>query len=416
MVLVFDAFIASKFMGTKFSFNHIMGLCIIMLAVVCCAVFSPKAEYEVTAKAMANWASNIGGIIFLVVMFIIVTKGIFLVLMFEKRYPEFPKGREKVPQSTVITMRIVYPAILAVFETMGASSLKGVVGMLMTMSTEEGQLKHPAFWITFFIWIICIANTVIWLRKVYAKYPTAECLPTEIGLVTSFSICSGLLFYKEAQNLQEILIMSACAATIPVGITLMIFGRPRHIVSNGRMLIRSISKKSTKNIHHTVDHMHHLYANARGQGFAFPHTQRALHLKFEESVHALHHLGHSVVHLEHAVIHSVEFALGIHHAAKKKAEEKEGDKVVNRGEEEEAKEEAKAVETPAGDGPAMMLTDASPSPSLEKVVGKRNGGAAKVHIAPDEGDEATEVAEAPGRPRSPAKLDPIAPPNRFGPC
>jgi drug/metabolite transporter (DMT)-like permease len=181
MVLVFDAAIASKFLGTKFSFNHIVGLVIIMLAVIACAVFSPKSEYDVTAKAMTKWAATTGGIVFLSLMFLLVLKGIILVHFFEKKYPDFPKGRENVPVSTVILMRIVYPMILAVFETLGASSLKGVLGMVLLMGTEEGQLTHPAFWLTFLMWITCIVNTIVWLRKVYAKYPTAECLPTEIG-------------------------------------------------------------------------------------------------------------------------------------------------------------------------------------------------------------------------------------------
>ena len=318
-VLIFDTMIASKLFGSKFSLNHMAGLVVIMLAVIACAVFSPKDQYDVTASAMTDWASDSTGILFLGLMVAIVAQGYHLVHSFERKYPEFPVGRAAVPKGTVLCMRIVYPTILAVFETIGASSLKGVVGMLMTMGTEDGQIKHPAFWITVLAWLTCIINTVVWLRKVYAKYPTAECLPTEIGLVTSFSICSGLLFYKEAKTLADILIMSACAAVIPVGISLMIFGRPRHVIHNGKALVRAVSRELSRDMHHGAEHMHHLYASYRGAGFTFPEAYRALHAKLDKARHKVGHALHAIEHKMEDGLHAIEHRV---HAIEHSVEDK----------------------------------------------------------------------------------------------
>jgi hypothetical protein len=221
MVLVFDALIASKFFGTKFSKNHGGGLAVIMAAVVVCAALAPRNEYEVTARSMIEWTSAVTGFSFLSCIFFIGARGYFMVRAFERKFPEFPKKRDDVPAATIVVMRIVYPTILAIFETLGASSLKGVTGMIITMSTEEDQVMHPAFWATVLMWVGCIGSTIFWLGKVYAKYPTAECLPIEIGLVTSFSICSGMLFFQEAKTLKDVITMGACSLAIPVGILWM---------------------------------------------------------------------------------------------------------------------------------------------------------------------------------------------------
>jgi hypothetical protein len=64
----------------------------------------------------------------------------------------------------------------------------------------------------------------VWLSKVYGKFKTTECLPTEIGLTTVFSICIALLFFGEYQytvDVADLPILCVSALLILFGIGLM---------------------------------------------------------------------------------------------------------------------------------------------------------------------------------------------------
>jgi hypothetical protein len=169
------------------------GLFIILIAVGLLSVFSPLVEYEVTPDAIGRWAIAWSGILTLLWMFGMLAVFITMVLRFERDFPNFPVRERRASDSDNIepepspleleVMRVVYPAVLASFETLGAASLKAVSGMLAMISKGEGKavVSHPVFYLVLLMWLFCIVNTIVWLRKVYGKFKTTECLPTEIG-------------------------------------------------------------------------------------------------------------------------------------------------------------------------------------------------------------------------------------------
>jgi hypothetical protein len=190
-----------------------------------------------------------------------------------------------------------------------------------------------------------------------------------------------MLFYKEAKTLNDILIMSACAVAIPIGITFMIFGRPRHVIVNGKLLLRSISKKGGQNLQHGMDNMihapqnmYHLVASARGKGFTFPHAQHALHQKLHEAVHAVHMVEQASSRALHGAIHGVEHALHLDHFHHKPHVKAVESRTI------EASLEA---DSPTDGGPKSIDLLASPEKQII-LPGIKSGGAAKVYVESEE--------------------------------
>ena len=123
-------------------------------------------------------------------------------------------------------MRVVYPAILATYETLGAASLKAISGLGNLVGAGNGRevFTSPATYIVLVTWLFCVLSTLYWLRKVYAKFRTTEGLPTEIGLTTFLSILFALLFYQERHFLgtSNLALLVLCSCGILVGIGVMI--------------------------------------------------------------------------------------------------------------------------------------------------------------------------------------------------
>lgn len=235
-VLVFDYGIAYVTRGKKPSKHEASGLAIISVAVALCSVFSPKETYDVTPAYLAAWIKSFGGIFTIILLAFVLGMGMYTIHQFEKSYPEFPargtKTSGKQPSSKrVEIMRIIYPGVLATFETLGAASLKAVTSMVaiavakedMDGNVIEGVESAAAFYVAISIWCCCIAGTVIWLRKVYEKFKTTECLPTEIGLTTVFSILVALMFYQEHSyaSSADLGMLSFSGCMIMVGIYVM---------------------------------------------------------------------------------------------------------------------------------------------------------------------------------------------------
>ena len=66
----------------------------------------------------------------------------------------------------VARFQLVYPVVLATFETLGAASLKAISG-LMALVSRQGDTTpfvHPMLYIVLGVWLGCVAMTVIWLR------------------------------------------------------------------------------------------------------------------------------------------------------------------------------------------------------------------------------------------------------------
>lgn len=211
------------------------------------------------------------------------------VAVFERKYPSWPTHddcplAEGIPTKTELeTMRFVYPTILALFECLGAATLKSVtaLGLLLLGASQEGceslppngtlanstsnststcaaasgcnnvpapeQIYNsPAFYVAVALWLFSIVNIFVWLRKVYEKFKTTECLPTEIGMTTFLSIFTALLFFQEYALCDATSLMIGMLA---LNATFIVCGIAVMTLSDARAVDSKITERET---HHYI--------------------------------------------------------------------------------------------------------------------------------------------------------------------
>lgn len=268
--LIFDAMISHYVLGVKQTFGAKMGLAIIMVSLTLCGLFSPICEYELPVTRLEELLFAPTGA-FMLVAIPFLFSIMYWALDFEKKYPLFGslleeqmdelehhvKGAElptekqliegvRQKQSIAIAMHtdgvfdsdwkkkavpprrieiramIIFPLVLGTIEMFGQITLKSMMGMLQHVNADHVS-KHPLFLIIVVLWATCAGNVVIWLKKVYSKFETTECLPIEYGANTIFCIVSGLVFFQEyryCSPLQFGMIAFSCVG-ISIGIYIM---------------------------------------------------------------------------------------------------------------------------------------------------------------------------------------------------
>jgi MFS family permease len=245
--LIFDAAISHYVLGIEQSKGAKMGLAIIMTSLTLCGLFSPVCEYELPVTTLEKFLFHYPTGAFWLVATPFLGVLMAWALNFEKCYPlfgslleeqmdelehhvkgaEHPTEKQLVeglrqkhsiaiamhtggvfehdwkrkavpPRKIEIRAMIVFPLVLGTIEMFGQSTLKSMMGMLQHVTAEHVS-KHPLFLIMIVLWASCAANVVIWLKKVYGKFETTQCLPIEYGSNTVFCIASGLIFFREYQ-------------------------------------------------------------------------------------------------------------------------------------------------------------------------------------------------------------------------
>jgi drug/metabolite transporter (DMT)-like permease len=201
-MLFFDAAIGFFLLGKTVSKQDLLGLCIIFFSVMVIAFTGPTAQYDVTADRIIKWVSAMTGAVTVILLPTIFASCYISYKLFNHLYPKFrisddEKENDQPPVAYEQLMMFTYPALLGTCESVGQLSLKAVTSMLAVSADGDPQFSSPVFWICAAIWLACIVNTIMWLRIVYEKFETGECLPIEYGLVGALSITSSLLFYQE---------------------------------------------------------------------------------------------------------------------------------------------------------------------------------------------------------------------------
>jgi len=172
-----------------------------------------------------------------------------------------PAGTEPGPQ-LVAVMTVVYPTVLGLFETMVQVCMKagtsmaylaldppkpgnstavnatlantsstGLIGPTnssnLSFQPLENQAESPVLYIVILLLLFGTVMVIRWLRKVYSKFETSDCLPVEYGVVTSLSVCSGLVFFREFQCIAtlNIVVMGCCMVGVIVGISILSAGK-----------------------------------------------------------------------------------------------------------------------------------------------------------------------------------------------
>jgi hypothetical protein len=170
------------------SFNGMesAGMVVLVGALATCAPYSPNERYDVSPEFIIDAISTTSATIVTLVLLIMALFGWHAVRAFEKKFAFSETTAPAdvnacVPPPMYRRMQLIYPTILAIIETLGASSVKCLTGMAQT----DGFYKSPVFWVSVVVWGSAFIMTMGWLRFVYQRFPTHECLPTEIGLTVS---------------------------------------------------------------------------------------------------------------------------------------------------------------------------------------------------------------------------------------
>jgi hypothetical protein len=74
-------------------------------------------------------------------------------------------------------MMVVYPFILAIFESLGQVGMKAVSCMLKLQGEGKDQMGTNTFWVCLFLLCVDGYLIIIWLAKVYGKFETTGDTP-----------------------------------------------------------------------------------------------------------------------------------------------------------------------------------------------------------------------------------------------
>jgi uncharacterized membrane protein HdeD (DUF308 family) len=91
---------------------------------------------------------------------------------------------------------------------------------------DDSQILSLAFALLACLYAVAVASIMMWLKIVYSKYATSECLATEYGLVAVFSIVSSLLFFQEHKDkhINIPVVLSGCGGIL-AGILVLVTGK-----------------------------------------------------------------------------------------------------------------------------------------------------------------------------------------------
>jgi drug/metabolite transporter (DMT)-like permease len=206
-MLLWDLIIGRFLLHKSVTLPQFVGLGVIFVSVVVVAVVGPKEEYAITTDCLLYWTQAETGIIALSLLALVFVSNYIIYRLFVKEYPHFraidPESHMRVPEGIIpdslnMAIQVVYPTILAVTETLGSLCLKAVSAMVLSAMSnkDDSQVLTVIFFVLAVVYIAAVWAIMVWLRVVYSKFATSECLAVEYGLVAVFSIVSSLLFFQ----------------------------------------------------------------------------------------------------------------------------------------------------------------------------------------------------------------------------
>ena len=148
-MLVFDVIFARCYLKKTFTTQHMCGIATIAASVTLIALFAPTSEYDVTAPCMYDWLRTWTGFGSVGFLFLLLCTCAGTCFWFNRRYPNFRTQKEGSdpgggPSDNLkLTMMVLYPTTLAIFETFGQMTLKGLVNMAKVPTFEIPSGESP---------------------------------------------------------------------------------------------------------------------------------------------------------------------------------------------------------------------------------------------------------------------------------
>jgi len=177
---------------------------------------------EFTPSDIEWLASQPGGAIYLPLLLAMVIASVVGIVLYERKYPALPATTDTVqtsddahsepsalppaqsrpPPMLDRFMSLVYPLSLGLDEGICHLTMKSAISMIANCSDPD-QCGYAIMYGFTIVWVVASLATVWWLRVVFARYETTHALPIEYGTVNVCSVCSGLIFYRESQYMEN---------------------------------------------------------------------------------------------------------------------------------------------------------------------------------------------------------------------
>jgi len=217
-LLAFNLLFARTLLNESLTRSKLIGATIIFVGAVLSLAGSPsETDALYTPAEMERFVYDGGGIYFLG-MFTLLFVCVLAILWYERQ----PPARHEMRPRLHAFMGILYPASLGLDEGIAHLAMRAA----MAMFAECGiTCPHWTLFIAASIWLLAGLASLPWLHIVYRRHETTLALPVEYGAVQVCAVCSGLIFFDEADSMLwwQLAICISGALVILIGIAV---GRP----------------------------------------------------------------------------------------------------------------------------------------------------------------------------------------------
>jgi len=110
---------------------------------------------------------------------------------------------EKTPPWLDKLMGVVYPASLGLDEGIGHLALKAFMALWRSCGDNNNECGAAIFWVMLMTFVVSSLGTLWWLPTVFRRYDVTQALPIEYGTVIICDTLSAIIFYKEADYMED---------------------------------------------------------------------------------------------------------------------------------------------------------------------------------------------------------------------
>jgi hypothetical protein len=216
-VLIFNAIVARIWLKEAVVFMDYVCYLIIIAGIAMTSAFAPRNAYKFSIHETAELFKRFGGIVFWVIT--VGTLAFLHVLIGCKleRKHEKNSGYKLTSSKTYRMAMCAYPIILGIYEGLAYTMVKAAQDSFDRMANGEAQTDHWLFWFGIAVCLPIMAIIILWVRRSYARFPTTQIFPLELGALTVVSVNGGLIFYREVDQASELDVV-----LIYIGVTMMI--------------------------------------------------------------------------------------------------------------------------------------------------------------------------------------------------
>eukprot|EP00928_Gymnodinium_smaydae_P099077 TRINITY_DN9360_c2_g4_i1.p1 TRINITY_DN9360_c2_g4~~TRINITY_DN9360_c2_g4_i1.p1 ORF type:complete len:404 (-),score=49.39 TRINITY_DN9360_c2_g4_i1:403-1614(-) len=197
-VLLFNAFVARLWLKEEVSHIDFVCYVLIIIGITIDSYYLPDSPTQIDVQELSRlWHQGIGIFFFIVVLSVLVVLTILILAWLERKH-ETAEGYDPRHKFVYKLAMVSYPVVLGICEGVAYMCLKAGNDLFSHLAAgRQDQLEHWLFWFGCGISLPMILFILMWVHKAYARFPTTQIFPLELGALTIVSVNGGLLFFEE---------------------------------------------------------------------------------------------------------------------------------------------------------------------------------------------------------------------------